>query len=277
MAMRAMLAVMTVAALALVPLSPAAPAPTPDQQLVAGLETASAASHAALENLARPSAKRAQSARDNLDRAIAALAAASKAAPSAVSALETPSVRLALAKARGLGRQAARDIAKRRYSTARLRIAGALRLETEALADFGVPLRKEFASFAVGKDFRDVPGFRGYSGLSATVGEVISEVVIGAADRTTANAGEPSGTALESDGLPITAMSAYVVSDAIGRFRSGWCKLADGLIVCKVTPAMSAEDIFTIAFGPKLPKSTKLLVKFRSPGGKRSYAAFATR
>jgi hypothetical protein len=250
---------------------------TPDQQLVAGLETARTASRAALKDLGLPSAKRVESARHSLDRALAALAAANTAAPRAVGALETPSVRVALRQARTLVWRAAKDTANRRYKAARGKIGAALDLKTVALADFGVPLEKEFAAFAVDRDFRNIAGFAGYSGLSATAGDETREVVIGAADRTTANAGEPSGTAVESSGLPITAMTVYIVSDPIGDFRSGWCTLADGLIACHVSPAMNPEDIFTIAFGPKLPKGTKLLVKFRSTTGKRSFAVFATR
>jgi hypothetical protein len=265
-----------IAAIFAVP-SAAAQQLTPDQQLVAGLETASASSRAALKDLALPSAKRIASARRNLDRSLAALAAASKVAPRAVGALETPSVRVALAKARSLVWRAAKDTANHRYKAARAKISAALGLKTAALVDFGVPLEKEFASFAVDRDFRNIPAFIDFSGLSATVGEEINEVVIGAANRTTANAGEPKGTAFESEGLPITNMSAYIVSDAIREFRSGWCTLADGLIVCNIAPAMHPEDIFTIALGPKLAPGTKLLVKFRSTSGQRSFALFTTR
>ena len=77
--------------------------------------------------------------------------------------------------------------------------------------------------------------------------------------------------------LPITQMSDAVISDPIGNFTSGWCELESGLITCRLRPAMPRDRIFTIAFGPKLPKGTKLLVKFRSPAGERSYAVFATR
>jgi hypothetical protein len=40
---------------------------------------------------------------------------------------------------------------------------------------------------------------------------------------------------------------------------------------------MPVDRIFTIAFGPKLEKGTRLLVKFRSASGDRSYAVLATR
>jgi hypothetical protein len=152
-----------------------------------------------------------------------------------------------------------------------------LALTSAALSDFGVPLEKEFPSYAVNRDFAYLPEFRDYSGLSATVGDDISEVVIGAADRTTANAGEPGVESGESAGLPITRMSGAVISDPIGEFTSGWCDLESGLITCRLRPVMPADRIFTIAFGPKLPKGTKLLVKFRSATGDRSYAVYATR
>jgi hypothetical protein len=265
-------------ALAVAPLSPGARAPTPDEQLVTGLETATAASRAALRSLASPTTKRAARAEGELGRALTALDAATRAAPRAVGALETPSVRAALRQARMLGRQAAADVARGHYTAARLKIERALALKEAALADFGVPLEKEFTAFVVNRDFRNVSGFTDYSGLSATVSEEVVEIVIGAADRTTANAGEPGGSVSEASGLPITATSVYLVSDPIGRFWSDWCSLRQGLITCQlVRGTMHPTDIFTIAFGPKLKRGTKLLVKFRSATGRRSYAVFTTR
>ena len=61
------------------------------------------------------------------------------------------------------------------------------------------------------------------------------------------------------------------------RFTSGGCELEAGLITCRMRPAMPSDLVFSIAFGPKLPKGTKLLVKFRTAAGDRSYAVFATR
>ena len=72
-------------------------------------------------------------------------------------------------------------------------------------------------------------------------------------------------------------MSVAVISDSIGRFYSGWCDLTAGVITCRMKPAMPIDRIFTIAFGPKLEPGTKLLVKFRSAAGERSYSVFATR
>jgi hypothetical protein len=259
------------------PLSRAAPAPTADQQLVAGLGTAKAALRSALESLSRPSTQRASKANRELARGLAALDTATRAAPRAVGALDTPSVRIALRDARALTRRARRDVSHRRYAAARAEIARAMALKTAALADFGVPLAKEFTSFAINRDFHNVPGFEDYSGFSAKVGEEVTEIVIGPANRATANAGEAGVSVGMPDGLPITAMSVAVISDPIGRFTSGWCQLDSGLITCRVRPAMPTDRTFTIAFGPKLAPGTKVLVKFRSPSGQRSYTIFSTR
>ena len=86
-----------------------------------------------------------------------------------------------------------------------------------------MPLEKEFATYVVNRNFAYLPQFANFSGLSATVGNEMTEVVIGAANRSTANAGEPGAILDEAAGLPITRMSVAVISDSIGRFYSGWC------------------------------------------------------
>jgi hypothetical protein len=40
---------------------------------------------------------------------------------------------------------------------------------------------------------------------------------------------------------------------------------------------MPTDRVFMIAVEPALPKGTKLLVKFRSPKGDRSYSVWTTR
>jgi hypothetical protein len=183
-----------------------------------------------------------------------------------------------LRTARTLARRARPDVEDGRYAAARAKIGGVLEFTATALSEFGVPLHKEFAAFAVNRDLRNVPGFTTYSGLLATVGARISEIVIGAADRTTANAGEQaSGAAGASTPLPITRLSPYFLSDPLGRFTTGWCTLQAGLITCSFPEVMLADRRFTIAFAPKLPRGTKVLVKFRSDSGKRSYALVALR
>ncbi len=233
------------------PASAAAPSLTPDQQLVGGLEQARNAARATLRG------------KPELRDLLRGMRSARKAAPHAVGALEMPTVRAVLRQGEALARR----------GNLRRLIAST----SAALGDFGVPLEKDFPAFAVSRDFAYVPEFESYSGLSATVGADVSEVVIGAADRQTANVGELGAAATPAAKLPITRMSAAIISDPVGNFTSGWCELESGLITCRIRPAMPRDGIFTIALGPKLPKGTKLLVKFRSATGDRSYAVFATR
>jgi hypothetical protein len=277
MAIRALLAVAGTCGLLLVSLSSAATPLTADQQLVAGLESTGSAAKSALQSLAKPSPDRAKLARADIAGALAGVTAATKAAPKAIGALDTPSVRSMLSQAGKLVRQARADVANGRYSGARARLHKTIALTKAALGDFGVPLEKEFASFVVNRNFAYLPQFANFAGLSATVGSEVTEVVIGAANRSTANAGEPGAVFDEATGLPITRMSVAVISDSIGRFYSGWCDLTAGVITCRMKPAMPIDRIFTIAFGPKLDAGTKLLVKFRSASGDRSYDVFATR
>jgi len=276
MGIRALLVVVGACGLLLVPLSAAAPALTADQQLAGGLVATGEGARAALQSLAKPSPDRAK-ARADIARALAGIRAATKAAPRAVAALETPSVRSVLGQAGKLARQARADVSTARYSGARARLRKTIQLTKTALSDFGVPLEKEFATYVVNRNFAYLPEFANFSGLSATVGSEVTEVVIGAANRSTANAGEAGAVLDPATGLPITRTSVAVVSDSIGRFYSGWCSLDAGVITCRMRPAMPVDRVFTIAFGPKLEPGTKLLVKFRSAAGERSYSVFATR
>jgi hypothetical protein len=278
MAMRAVLAIALLMGLALVPLTEAASRVTADQQLVAALQSARTASRAALRQLARPSPDRASKARTALVEALAALGDATKAAPQAVGALETPSVRNGLRDAARLSRQARNDIAHGRYRAAQAKITKAVELKTAALADFGVPLEKDFSSFAVNQSLRNVQGLENYSALTATVGANVSEIVIGGANRKTANAGERrGGRASTPEQLEITKMTLYTMTEPNGEFNGGWCDLKDSLINCVLVPPMRDDERFTIAFGPKPPKGTKILVKFRTELGERSYALVSLR
>ncbi len=252
-------------------------APTPDQQLVVALTTVRTTARAAATSLAKPSEARVAKARSEIRRAVSGTTAASKAARGAVGALEMRSVQATLERAGALVRDARSDIAAQRYGAARAKLTRAADLADDALGDFGVPLVKQFSAFAVNRDFGYLPEFVNYSGLSARVGSEITEVVVGAANRSTANAGERGAVADETIGLPITRISVAVISDPIGRFSSGWCQLDLGVITCRIRPAMPTDHVFTIAFGPKLPKGTKLLVKFRTATGERSYSVFTTR
>ena len=250
---------------------------TPDQQLVSGLTTMRGAMRSAAAQLVQPSSARVARARADIARGLNGGGIAVRAAKGAVGALETPAVRVALEQARRQVRSARADVAGKRYGAARAKLTRASGLATEALLDFGVPLAKEFQAFAVNRNFDYLPEFVNFSGLSARVGSEITEVVIGGANRSTANVGEQGAVADATVGLPITRMSTAVISDPIGRFSSGWCELDAGVITCRIQPAMPTNHVFTIAFGPKLPAGTKLLVKFRSAAGGRSYSVFTTR
>ena len=109
------------------------------------------------------------------------------------------------------------------------------------------------------------------------MGRDIAEVVIGAADRRTANAGEAGTASRRSQGLPIFDIGPAFLVEAGGRYTTSHCSLKSGLITCRLSSPMPADRVFMIAVEPALPKGTKLLVKFRSPNGDRSYAVQTTR
>jgi hypothetical protein len=247
------------------PASAAAPSFTPDQQLVAGLEQTRSAARATLKG------------KRELRGLTEGMHRARRAAAHAVGATESRTMQVAVRDGVTIAAQARKASSSGGNASARKKLRRLIALTSAALSDFGVPLEKDFPAFAVSRDFAHLPEFANDSGLSATVGEDVSEIVIGAADRQTANAGEPGGASTGPATLPITRMSAAVISDPIGNFASGWCELESGLITCRIRPEMPRDRIFTIAFGPKLPKGTKLLVKFRSATGDRSYAVFTTR
>lgn len=278
MPLRLTLGVLLVAVV-LAPSSAGAPgqALTPDQQLVSQLEAATTASRAALRSLARPSEARAAQAAEDLLQALTAVDAARKVAPRAVGALASPSMRAALQQTRALTQQARADIGRGRYDSARAKIKRALALKAAALRDFGSPLVREFPSFAVNRNFRNVPAFREFSGLTATAGEEVVEIVIGAATRATATTWTPRAGLRVSQTLPITQLTAYQIQDPIGAYTTNWCTLDAGLISCLLRPTLRPQHKFTIAFAPKLERGTQILVQFRTASGKRSYSVFTSR
>ena len=108
------------------------------------------------------------------------------------------------------------------------------------------------------------------------MGRDITEVVIGAADRRTANAGEPGAASSKSRGLSIKWVGPAFLVEASGAYTTNHCSLKSGLITCRLYSPMPVDRVFMIAVWP-LPKGTKLLVKVRSPNGDRSYAVHTTR
>lgn len=277
MALRTTLAVVVAVLAVLAPLSAAAPTPTPDERLVSELTAASAAARAAQRSLASPSAARAARAADELRKALVSLDAARKVAPNAVGALENRSMRVALQRSRTLVRIAQTDVTKARYGPARSKLAQVVALNTVALREFGRPLQREFQAKAVHRTFPNVPLYREYSGVTASASEEVVHIVIGRATRATANAGEPvRGTPL-SEGLPIQEMTAYQIQDPIGRYTTNWCTLDEGLITCPLRPTLTRDHLFTLAFTPKLPRGTEVLVKFRAASGRTSYSTYTVR
>jgi hypothetical protein len=262
----------------------AAPARTPDQLLVAGLKTARAASQTALSSISPGSPTGAQKAAAELSRAIKGIDTANSAATSAVGALQMPSVRTAVRQGKALARQARSDVVGGRYAAARAKLRRAKALTSAALSDFGVPLEKDFPVFLTTREHVGDTGApiydkdaAGNTGLSALVSRDIAEVVIGTADRRTANAGEPGATSRNSRGLPITWIGPAFLVEASGRYTTNHCSLKSGLITCRLYSPMPADRVFMIAVWPGLPKGTKLLAKFRSPKGDRSYDVWTTR
>ena len=104
-----------------------------------------------------------------------------------------------------------------------------------------------FQAYAVGRRFHELTGFAGYSGISASVGTELAEVVIGPPNRATANS--HSAFSRGPGGQPITALSVYVLSNGLG-FTTGPCSRGSGLIRCRIIPGTMLPDyVFTIAFG----------------------------
>jgi len=277
MATRAAAAAALLIGLSLVPLAPAARPLTADQRVATGLTDALSASKASLAKLSHPSAEKTPDARAGLGAALTALEGATKFAPTAVGALDVPSIRNGLRDAAILLRKARVDVANKHHANARAKIRKAIALATAARAAFGVPLSKDFTSFVVNQNVKNVPGFEAYSALTATVGTYVDEIVIGAANRETANVGERGAKLLASKQLPITQMSQRMIIEPNGEFAGGWCDLAGGLITCPLDQPMRSDQRFTIAFGPKLPRGTKLLVKFHGQDDRRSYFVLSTR
>jgi hypothetical protein len=262
----------------------AAPARTPDQQLVAGLRTARAASQRALSSISPASPTGAKKAATALSRAIKGIDAANNVAARAVGALETTSVRKAVRQGEELARQARSDVVGGRYAAARVKLRRAKALTSAALRDFGVPLEKDFPAFLTTREHVTIEGSPIYdkevaccTRLSALVGRDIVEVVIGAPDRRTANAGEAGAASRTELGLPIFDIGPAFLVEASGRYTTNHCSLLMGLITCRLYSPMPADRVFMIAVYPSLPKGTKILVKVRSPKGDRSYDVWTTR
>ena len=190
----------------------AAPARTPDQQLVAGLRTARAASQTALSSISPASPTGAKKAATELSRAIKGIDAANnvggeggRSAADAVcahggaagpGARETGAIR----RRRRTLRSRTREAPPRRCTDVgcaeRLRRAARERLPRVRHNPQERGLHRE-ARLRKGGGVHTGPSPRSWAATS-------SEVVIGTADRRTANAGEPGAASRKSRGLPIS-------------------------------------------------------------------------
>ncbi|MDW8337818.1 MAG: hypothetical protein RMM28_01590, partial [Thermoleophilia bacterium] len=251
------------------------PSPTPDERLVAELQTVVEAAGSARRALS--SGREPAAASDPLRRALAALESARVVAPRAGGALENRSMRAALRQGRTLVRGASADVSRGRAAAAAAKLAQTLTLARVALREFGRPLRREFVATAVHRSFPNIPAYRDYSGVTASTSEEVVEIVIGRATRATANAGEGARAVPAAPGLPVTELSAYQIQDPIGRYTTNWCALDAGLITCPLRPTLTRDHLFTLAFAPKLPRGMQVLVRFRAASGRSSYSVYTAR
>lgn len=251
---------------------------TPDQRFVAELAGASTVAKSAFRQLkgTPPTIDGVTRAQAELTQAQKHLRAATALAPQTVGGMQSESVLAGLKTATAATNQASTSVKRSDYDGARTSIEEAIVATTAAKSSFGVPLAKDFTAFAVYRDFSKILGFEEFQGLTARVGAPIAKIVFGLASRETANMSEPGGKRAKPP-LPITKLALYTIQEPSGSFTSNWCKLLNGIAVCELDPTMEAEEAFSVAFGPRVAKGTKFLVKFWSTDGRRSHAIMTTR
>ena len=168
---------------------------TADQQLVAGLESTESATKSALQSLAKPSPDRAKQARADIGKALTGVTATTR-------RHRRPSARSTRRRsARCSHRRGSLCVRQGRTSRAVVTPAPAPqdhRADEAALGDSACRSRR-FASHAVNRNFDYLPQFANFSGLSATVGSEVAEVVI---ELRTARPPTPASRALSSTRRP---------------------------------------------------------------------------
>lgn len=253
-------------------------AKTADQRFVTELASARTVSKSAAKQLrgTPPSIEGVSKAKAALAQALKHLRAASSLAPQTVGATQSEPVVTGLQDARVATSAASAGVKKGDYDGARIAIDDATAAMAVAQSSFGVPVAKDFSAFAVFRDFSNIQGFEDFLGLTAKVNMPIAKIVFGLAGRETANMGEPTGKR-GAPSIPITKLALYTLQEPSGAFSSNWCKLQSGIAVCDLDPTMAADEIFSVAFGPRVAKGTRYLVKFWSTDGKRSHAIMTTR
>ena len=156
-------------------------------------------------------------------------------------------------EAQTLSAQASKSLNSRNYAAARDSVELAMKATDAALAMFGVPLVSDFRVVATYRELANVEGWQDYMGVTVKApGKTISKVVIGVAGRETANAGEPRGFRREP-ALAITELAIYTLQEPSGVYSSGWGNLVNGIIVCKLDPAMAKDETFAVSFQPRVP------------------------
>lgn len=270
----------TALALAAVPLAGAmsAAALSPDQTWVFELKSSLASNQTALNQL-KPGGvtpDELSKAKLEVSGAIAHIKKAASVAPATIGASDDE-IAASVQEAQTLDSQAARALSSKGYDTVRKNLGLAMGATKEALKMFGVPLASDFKVVANFRPLNKVVGWEGYIGLNAKApGMTISKVVIGLAGRETANAAEPGGLR-RAPALPVTKLAIYTLQQPSGEYHSGWGKIVNGIIVCKLNPTMAKDETFAISFQPIMPPGTKFLVKLQSTDGKRSYAVVTTK
>ena len=173
-------------------------------------------------------------------------------------------------EAQTLSAQASKQLNSRSYAPARASVELAMKATDAALAMFGVPPSERLPGWwGPYRELANIQGWEQYMGLTVKApGKTISKVVIGLAGRETANAAEPRGFR-RAPSLAITELAVYTLQEPSGVYSSGWGKIVDGVIVCKLDPTMAKDETFAISFQPRVPAGTKFLVKLRRADGKR--------
>jgi hypothetical protein len=277
---RRLVLVSAAVALAAVPLAGAVSSArlSPDQTWSFELRSSLASNQTALNQLKAGAVTPEELSKAKLEvaGAIAHIKKAASVAPTTIGASDDE-IAASVQEAQTLDGQAAKALSSKSYDAARKNLDLAMGATKDALKMFGVPLASDFKVVAGFRPLNKVTGWEGYIGLNAKApGMTISKIVIGVAGRETANAAEPGGLRRASP-LPVTKLAIYTLQQPSGEYSSGWGKIVNGVIVCKLNPTMAKDETFSISFQPLVPPGTKFLVKLQSTDGKRSYAVVTTK
>ncbi len=251
---------------------------SPDQEWAFELKSSRASNQVASTQL-KPGAitpEEVDKAKFEIADAIRRLKKVARVAPATVGAT-TPEIAAKVSEAQTLTAQASKSLNSKNYTATRSSVDLAMKATDVALRMFGVPLASDFRVAATYRELANIAGWEQYMGVTVKApGKTISKVVIGLAGRETANAAEARGFR-RAPSLPITELAVYTLQEPSGVYSSGWGKIIDGIIVCKLDPTMAKDETFAISFQPRVPAGTKFLIKLQSTDGKRSFAIVTTK